>query len=71
LANDCGIDVRTAQHWLSILQASYIVFLLQPHFQNFNKRMIKTPKLYFYDAGLACSLLGITTLEQLDTCYMR
>ncbi|KIX85257.1 hypothetical protein J120_02995 [candidate division TM6 bacterium JCVI TM6SC1] len=71
LANDCGIDVRTAQHWLSILQASYIVFLLQPHFQNFNKRMIKTPKLYFYDTGLACSLLGITTLEQLDTYYMR
>lgn len=59
LGNECGIDVKTVQNWLSILQSSYIMFLLPPHFSNFNKRIVKTPKLYFYDTGLACSFLGI------------
>lgn len=71
LAVDCGIDQRTAKHWLSILEASYIIFLLQPHHKNFNKRLIKTPKLYFYDTGLACALLDIETASQLDTHYLR
>lgn len=71
LANDCGINLKTAQGWLSLLQATYIVFLLQPHYKNFNKRLIKTPKLYFYDTGLVCSLLGITSSEQLKTHYLR
>ena len=52
LASDCGISHNTAKSWISILEASYIIFLLQPHHQNFNKRLIKTPKLYFYDIGL-------------------
>jgi predicted AAA+ superfamily ATPase len=59
LANDCGISHSTARAWLSILEASYIVFLLQPHYRNFGKRLVKTPKLYFHDPGLAASLLGI------------
>lgn len=71
LASDCGINLKTAQGWLSLLQASYIIFLLQPHYKNFNKRLVKTPKLYFYDTGLACSLLGITSVDQLKTHYMR
>ncbi len=71
LAVDCGIDQRTAKAWMSILEASYVVFLLQPHHVNFNKRLIKTPKLYFYDSGLACSLLDIQTPEQLHTHYLR
>jgi uncharacterized protein len=59
LSNDVGADVKTMQSWMGILQASYIVYLLPPFFQNFNKRLTKTPKLYFYDTGLACNLLRI------------
>jgi len=59
IAGVCGISVSTAQRWISILDASYILFFLQPHFKNFNKRLTKSPKIYFYDTGLACSLLGI------------
>jgi predicted AAA+ superfamily ATPase len=59
IALSCGISVPTATRWLSILEASYIVFRLQPHFTNFNKRLIKTPKLYFYDTGVASHLLSI------------
>jgi len=71
LANDCGISVRTATSWLSLLQASYIIFLLQPHYKNFSKRLVKTPKLYFYDTGIACSLLEIENVEQLKSHYLR
>lgn len=59
LAGDCGITHNTAKAWLSVLEASYIIHLLQPHHQNFNKRLVKTPKLYFQDTGLAVWLLGI------------
>lgn len=58
LANECGITQPTAKSWLSILERSYIIFLLQPYFENFSKRVMKTPKLYFYDVGLAAFLLG-------------
>jgi predicted AAA+ superfamily ATPase len=71
LANDCGIDQRTTKSWLSILEASYIIFLLQPYHGNFNKRFIKSPKLYFYDTGLACALLDIKEAQQLHTHYLR
>ncbi len=59
MATECGISHSTARAWLSILEASYIVFLLQPHYRNFGKGLVKTPKLYFHDAGLAAWLLGI------------
>lgn len=65
LASDCGISVDTARRWISILKTSFIIFLLEPHHRNFSKRIIKSPKLYFYDTGLACRLLGIRTDEQL------
>jgi len=65
LASDCGITHNTAAAWISVLEASYIIFLLRPHFSNFNKRMVKTPKLYFIDTGLAAWLLGIREQEQL------
>ena len=71
LANDCGISVPTVKSWLSILEASYIIFQLQPHYQNFSKRLIKSSKIYFYDTGLACSLLDIDSAEQLSTHYLR
>lgn len=71
LAADCGIDTKTAQSWMSVLEASYIVFLLRPHFRNFNKRLVKQPKLYFVDTGVACALLGIESSDQLSTHYLR
>jgi uncharacterized protein len=66
-SNDCGIDQKTVAAWLSVLQSSYIVYLLKPYHTNFNKQIIKTPKLYFYDTGIACSLLGITNAKQIVT----
>lgn len=71
LAADCGITAVTAKQWLSVLQASYIVTLLQPHHRNFGKRLVKTPKLYFYDVGIAAWLLGIRDARTLDTHAAR
>lgn len=71
LSSDCGITHNTAKAWLSVLEASYIVFLLPPHYINFNKRLIKSPKLYFLDTGLVCFLMGIQNPEQLITHSMR
>lgn len=65
LGNEVGVNHKTIQSWLGILQASYIVHLLPPYFNNFNKRLIKSPKLYFYDTGLLCYLLRISSPEQL------
>lgn len=67
LANDCGVSHNTIRSWISILEASYIIFFLPPYYKNFNKRLIKSPKLYFYDTGLVCSLLGIENKNQLIT----
>lgn len=67
LSNDCGIDQKTVAAWLSVLQSSFIIYLLKPYHGNFNKRIIKTPKLYFYDTGVACSLLGISNAKQIAT----
>lgn len=71
LASDCGITHNTAKSWISVLEASYVVFLLSPHHRNFNKRLVKSPKLYFYDTGLACLLLGIQKADQLITHSLR
>ena len=71
LANEVGVDVKTIKSWVSVLEASYVVFLLRPHYKNYNKRVVKTPKLYFYDTGLACSLLGINSEEQLSSHYLK
>ena len=71
LASDGGIDVKTVRSWLSVLEASYVTYLLAPHHKNFNKRLIKSPKLYFYDTGLAAALLGIANPAQLNTHYLR
>ena len=71
IANELGVDLKTVQSWFSILETSFVVFFLQPHHQNFSKRLIKTPKLYFYDTGLACSLLGIKRQEDLDAHWAK
>ncbi len=71
LADDCGITHNTAKAWISVLEASFLVFLLRPHHRNFNKRLIKSPKLYFTDTGLLAYLLGIDEPARLTTHAMR
>lgn len=66
LAIETGVDVKTIGAWISVLETSYILFRLQPYHENFNKRIVKMPKLYFYDTGLAVALLGIENPAQLD-----
>lgn len=66
LAIEVGVDSKTIESWIGILEASFILFRLQPHHNNFNKRIVKMPKLYFYDVGLACALLGVQNANQLD-----
>jgi len=71
LSNECGIAVNTAKHWLSVLAASFIVFLLRPHHKNFRKRLTKSPKLYFIDVGLAAFLLDIQDKAHLRNHPLR
>lgn len=71
LANDTGVDSKTVSNWLSLLQTSYIIHLLQPWHSNQSKRLIKSPKLYFYDTGLACNLLGIRDEDDLKSHPLR
>lgn len=67
LAIETGVDHKTISSWIGILESSFVIYRLQPHHKNFNKRLVKMPKLYFYDTGLASALLGIQNAEQLDT----
>lgn len=71
LANECGVAVSTISTWISILEASYICYLLKPDYNNYAKRLVKSPKLFFYDTGLACSLLDIRSAEQVSTHFLR
>lgn len=71
LGADLGVDGKTISHWLSVLQASYLIVLLPPYYENIGKRLVKTPKLYFVDPGLACYLLDIETPKQLGRDKMR
>ena len=71
LSMEVGVSVPTIKNWLSVLSASYVVYLLQPFYANISKRLTKTPKLYFYDTGLASFLLGINTVEQMDVHPLR
>ena len=71
LSNEVGVTSHTIKHWLSILQASYLVQLISPYFENFGKQIIKSPKLYFTDVGLACYLLDIETVSQMNRDPLR
>lgn len=66
LGNSVGASAATIRHWISVLEASWIVFILPPYFENFSKRVVKTPKVYFTDTGLACALLGLESTNQLN-----
>ncbi|MBP9152142.1 MAG: DUF4143 domain-containing protein, partial [Flavobacteriales bacterium] len=71
LSVEVGIDSKTVASWLSVLESSFIVFRLKPHHQNFNKRLVKMPKLFFHDTGLACALLGIRDVNTLKLHPLR
>lgn len=71
LAVETGVDVKTIQSWIGILESSFIIYLLKPHFKNFNKTIVKRPKVYFYDTALVCYLLGIRNVSQLKTHPLR
>lgn len=71
LANECSIAVSTVSTWISVLETSNICYLLKPDQNNYAKRLIKSPKLFFYDTGLACSLLDIRSAEQVSTHFLR
>jgi predicted AAA+ superfamily ATPase len=71
LSIEAGVDAKTVTSWLGVLESSFIIFLLRPHHQNFNKTVVKRPKVYFHDTALVCSLLGITNTIQLATHPLR
>jgi len=66
LAADCGVSHNTIRAWISVLESSYIVHTIPPYHESFTKRLIKAPKLYFYDTGLLCWLLGIHSIQHLE-----
>lgn len=70
-ANDLGVTNKTIDFWLGVLEASFVAFRLPPYYQNFNKRILKTPKVYFYDTGVLCSLLGIRKSTDLNLHFAR
>jgi uncharacterized protein len=71
LSVEVGVDVKTIQSWIGILESSYIIFLLKPYHKNFNKTIVKRPKLYFYDTAIACSLLQINKTEHIVNHPLR
>lgn len=71
VADQCGIAHGTIREWLSVLEASFLVFRLPPYHKNYNKRIVKNPKIYFTDTGLVCSLLGIREKEQIDYHFLK
>ena len=71
LASDAGVADKTVKHWLSILEACYLIHYVRPHFAHFGKRLIKAPKLYMTDVGLAAALIGIQTEDQAQTHPLR
>lgn len=71
IANDVGVDSKTITSWFNILEASYITFRLVPYFKNFGKRVVKSPKIYFYDVGLLAYLLGINNQSEMDVHFAR
>lgn len=71
LGDEVGVNRKSIDRWISVLEADYIVFLLRPYHENYHKRLVKTPKLYFWDTRLACSLLRIRSAQELDSHYLR
>lgn len=71
ISDDLGISVTAVKQWLSVLQSCFIIFLLEPYYKDFRKRVVKSPKIFFYDPGIVCSLLNLTSSDQLFANYLR
>lgn len=71
LGNELGIDNKTVNAWMTLLEASFIAFRLPPYHSNFSKKLVKTPKVYFYDTGLLCYLLGVRTIQDLNIHFAK
>ncbi len=71
ISNEIGMDQKTVKNWISVLEAGYIIFFARPFHKNYNKRLVKSPKLYFYDTGLVCSLLGLKNRDDIQTHFMK
>ena len=71
ISNELGVSLPTIAEWMNVLEATYVAFRLQPFYRNIGKRLVKTPKVYFYDVGLVCYLLGINNAHQLETHPLR
>ncbi|TVQ26994.1 MAG: ATP-binding protein [Spirochaetaceae bacterium] len=71
ISDQCGVAHGTIREWISILEASYLIFRLPPYHKNYNKRIVKNPKVYFTDTGIVCSLLGIRDREQIDYHFLK
>lgn len=71
IANELGVDHKTIRSWLALLEASFVIYRLQPWHINFNKRIVKSPKIYFYDTGLACYLLGLRNKEEVNIHFAK
>lgn len=71
LANEVGVDVKTIQSWIGVLEVSFVIFRLKPYHANYNKRLVKMPKIYFYDTGLVCALLNVNTPDELQYHYIK
>ena len=71
ISNELGMSLPTIAEWMNVLEATYVAYRLQPFYRNIGKRLVKTPKVYFYDVGLVCYLLGINNAHQLETHPLR
>ena len=71
ISEECGVSHNTINDWISILEASFLIYRLKPYYKNFNKRLVKNSKLYFTDTGLVCSLLGIRKPDELDYHFLK
>jgi hypothetical protein len=71
IGSQIGVSYQTVNRWLSVLESSFIIFTLRPYHQNFNKRIVKSPKLYFYDTGLACALLNLRNTDDLNRHFAK
>jgi len=71
ISEDCSISHNTVKEWISVLEASFIIFRIQPYHKNYNKRLVKNPKIYFSDTGLVCNLLGIRKQEEIDYHFLK
>jgi len=71
LGEECGISHNTAKEWISVLEASFLIYKLQPYHKNYNKRIVKNPKVYFSDTGLVCNLLGIRKRDEIDYHFLK